>query len=172
MTATRAAFELERESASMRDRYGRHKFGQSVLLGRRLIEAGARLVQVNWPREPGDTTAHNPLWDTHVNYAERLRNVLCPQFDGSFAALIEDLAVRGLLAETLVVVMGEFGRTPKINSQGGRDHWAHCFSVALAGAGIPAGQSHRSQRSARRISNQPSITPPGFNRYDLLFARH
>jgi len=137
---TRAAFELEREPAALRDKYGRHKFGQSVLLARRLIEAGVRLVQVNWPREPGDTTAGNPLWDTHQNNAGRLKDVLCPQFDGAFAALIRDLESRGLLDETLVVVMGEFGRTPKINPAGGRDHWGHVFSVALAGAGIGGGQ--------------------------------
>jgi len=136
---TRAAFELEREPASLRDRYGRHKFGQSVLLARRLIEAGVRLVQVNWPRELGDTTSGNPLWDTHQNNAGRLKDVLCPQFDGTFATLIRDLESRGLLDETLVVVMGEFGRTPKINAVGGRDHWGHVFTVALAGAGVPGG---------------------------------
>lgn len=138
--ATRAAFEIDRESDTLRDRYGRHRFGQSVLLARRLIEAGVRLVQVNWPREPGDTTKDNPLWDTHSKNAERLKDVLCPQFDGTFATLIHDLQERGLLQETLVVVMGEFGRTPKINERGGRDHWGHCFSIAVAGAGIPGGQ--------------------------------
>ncbi|MBI3416950.1 MAG: DUF1501 domain-containing protein [Verrucomicrobia bacterium] len=105
-SASRAAFELDREPASTRDRYGRHKFGQSALLARRLIEAGVRLVQVNWPREPGDTTAGNPVWDTHQKNAQRLRDVLCPQFDRTFATLIDDLHARGLLDETLVVVMG------------------------------------------------------------------
>ncbi len=138
--ATRAAFEMERESQAVRDRYGRHKFGQSVLLARRMIEAGVRLVQVNWPREPGDTTANNPMWDTHSKNAERARNVLCPVFDGTFATLIDDMHQRGLLEETLVVVMGEFGRSPKINADGGRDHWGHCFSIAVAGAGIGGGQ--------------------------------
>ena len=138
--ATRASFEMERESQAVRDRYGRHKFGQSVLLARRMIEAGVRLVQVNWPREPGDTTVNNPIWDTHSKNAERVRNVLCPVFDGTFATLIEDMHQRGLLDETLVVVMGEFGRSPKINADGGRDHWGHCFSMVLAGAGIGGGQ--------------------------------
>ena len=137
--ATREALEIEREPAASRDRYGRGKFGQSVLLGRRLIEAGVRLVQVNWPREPGDTAAGNPLWDTHQDNAGRLKNVLCPQFDTAYSALLDDLEVRGLLDETLVVVMGEFGRTPTINSAGGRDHWGSVFSVALAGAGVPGG---------------------------------
>jgi hypothetical protein len=137
--ATREALEIEREPAASRDRYGRGKFGQSVLLGRRLIEAGVRLVQVNWPREPGDTAAGNPLWDTHQDNAGRLKNVLCPQFDIAYSALLDDLEARGLLDETLVVVMGEFGRTPTINAAGGRDHWGSVFSVALAGAGVPGG---------------------------------
>jgi hypothetical protein len=137
--ATRAALEIEREPVTSRDRYGRGKFGQSLLLGRRLIEAGVRLVQVNWPREPGDTTAGNPLWDTHQDNAGRLKDVLCPQFDIAYAALLDDLHDRGLLDETLVVVMGEFGRTPTINAGGGRDHWGSVFSVALAGGGVPGG---------------------------------
>jgi hypothetical protein len=137
--ATREALEIEREPAASRDRYGRGKFGQSVLLGRRLIEAGVRLVQVNWPREPGDTAAGNPLWDTHQDNAGRLKNVLCPQFDTAYSALLDDLSERGLIDETLVVVMGEFGRTPTINAAGGRDHWGSVFSVALAGAGVPGG---------------------------------
>lgn len=138
-TASRAAYALDREPAALRDRYGRHKFGQSLQLARRLIESGVRLVQVNWPREPGDTTIGNPVWDTHQRNAERCRDVLCPGFDRSFATLIDDLDERGLLAETLVVVLGEFGRSPRINPDGGRDHWGHCFSIALAGAGVPRG---------------------------------
>ncbi|MEO7319340.1 MAG: DUF1501 domain-containing protein, partial [Chthoniobacteraceae bacterium] len=97
---SRAAFAIDREPSALRDRYGRHKFGQSVLLARRLVEAGVRLVQVNFPREPGDTTSGNPLWDTHSKNAERIRDVLCPQFDRTFATLIEDLQTRGLLDET------------------------------------------------------------------------
>jgi hypothetical protein len=138
--ASRRAFEIERESAALRDNYGRHKFGQSVLLARRLVEAGVRLVQVNWPREANDENVSNPLWDTHQNNAGRVRDVLCPQFDRTFATLIADLQSRGLLDETLVVVMAEFGRSPKINAAGGRDHWGSCFSVVLAGAGIEGGQ--------------------------------
>lgn len=138
-SASRVAFELQREPAMLRDRYGRHKFGQSLLLARRLIESGVRLVQVNWPRETGDTTIGNPVWDTHQKNAERCRDTLCPTFDRSFATLIEDLEGRGLLSETLVVVLGEFGRSPKINPDGGRDHWGHCFSIAMAGAGTPSG---------------------------------
>ncbi len=136
----RAAFDLGRETEQTRDRYGRYTWGQSCLLARRLIEAGARLVHVNWAREPGDSAVDNPLWDTHAQNADRLQDVLCPMFDVTFDALLTDLAGRGLLDETLVVVVGEFGRTPRINPQGGRDHWGHVFSMALAGAGIRGGQ--------------------------------
>jgi hypothetical protein len=136
----RAAFDLSRETDKTRDRYGRYTWGQSCLLARRLIEAGVRLVHVNWAREPGDSAVDNPMWDTHAQNADRLQDALCPVFDVSFDALLGDLADRGLLAETLVVVVGEFGRTPRINKQGGRDHWGHVFSMALAGAGIRGGQ--------------------------------
>jgi hypothetical protein len=138
--AARAAFDLDREPAALRDRYGRYTWGQSVLLARRLVEAGVRLVHVNWAREPGDSAVDNPMWDTHAQNADRLQDCLCPQFDITFAALMDDLADRGLLEETLVVVIGEFGRTPRINKLGGRDHWGHVFSFALAGAGIRGGQ--------------------------------
>jgi hypothetical protein len=136
----RAAFDLSKETEKTRDRYGRYTWGQSCLLARRLIEAGVRLVHVNWAREPGDSAVDNPMWDTHAQNADRLQDALCPMFDVSFDALMDDLADRGLLAETLVVVIGEFGRTPRINKQGGRDHWGHVFSMALAGAGIRGGQ--------------------------------
>lgn len=136
----RAAFDLTQESDKLRDRYGRYTWGQSCLLARRLIEAGVRLVHVNWARDPGDSAVDNPMWDTHAQNADRLHDSLCPMFDVTFDALMADLADRGLLEETLVVVVGEFGRTPRINHQGGRDHWGHVFSMALAGAGIRGGQ--------------------------------
>lgn len=138
----RGAFSLDREKPAMRDRYGRGKWAQSVLLARRLIEAGVRMVFVNWPREPGDLSSSNPLWDTHGQNDARMKNVLCPQFDQGFAALIDDLADRGLLDETLVVAIGEMGRTPKFNSSGGRDHWGNVFSFVMAGAGVGAGQAY------------------------------
>jgi hypothetical protein len=140
----RQAFDLGREPPAVRDRYGRHKFGQSVLLARRLVEAGVSLVQVNWPREKGDMAADNPCWDTHSKNAERLRTALMPPMDQAYSALLEDLEQRGLLDETLVVWMGEFGRTPKINPAGGRDHWGHVFSVALAGGGVRGGRVYGS----------------------------
>lgn len=135
----REAFAISQEPDKVRDRYGRNRWGQCVLLARRLVESGVRLVHVQWPREPGDNAVDNPLWDTHSQNSDRLEDVLCPQFDVAFSALIEDLDQRGLLAETLVVVIGEFGRTPKINATGGRDHWGPVFSFAMAGAGIAGG---------------------------------
>jgi len=142
MTSTRArdAFNLSQEPDVLKRAYGLTTWGQSLLLARRLIEAGVRLVHVNWPREPGDNAVDNPLWDTHAQNADRVEDVLCPQFDVSFSAFINDLDQRGLLAETLVVAIGEFGRTPSINANGGRDHWGPVFSFAMAGAGIAAGQ--------------------------------
>lgn len=140
----RQAFDIAQEADSVRDRYGRNRWGQSVLLARRLIEAGVRLVHVQWPREPGDNASDNPLWDTHAQNADRVEDVLCPMFDVGFSALIEDLDQRGLLEETLVVTIGEFGRTPRINAKGGRDHWGSVFSFAMAGAGISGGQVYGS----------------------------
>jgi hypothetical protein len=138
------AFALQEEPEKVRDRYTRTQWGQCLLLARRLIETGVRLVHVNWCREPGDSAVDNPMWDTHAQNADRLEDVLCPMFDVGFTALIEDLEQRGLLHETLVIAIGEFGRTPKINSAAGRDHWGHVFSFALAGAGICTGQVYGS----------------------------
>ncbi len=137
------AFDLEREPAGVRDRYGRSPFGQSVLLARRLIEAGVSLVQVNWYRGPNEP-ADNPCWDSHIDEPNRLRNVLVPPTDQAFAALLDDLSLRGILDETLVVCLAEFGRTPRYNNRTGRDHWGPVFSVALAGAGIRGGVVHGS----------------------------
>lgn len=134
---TREAFDLSRESDSVRDRYGRSKFAQSVLLARRLIEAGTSLVQVNWQRI--DDKENNGSWDTHAKHHESLKGWLMPIMDRSFSALLEDLEDRGLLEETLVAWVGEFGHTPKINARSGRDHWGHAYSIALAGGGIRGG---------------------------------
>lgn len=140
----RQAFDVAQEPDKVRDRYGRNRWGQCVLLARRLVEAGVRLVHVQWPREPGDNASDNPLWDTHAQNADRVEDVLCPMFDVGYTALLEDLDQRGLLDETLVVAIGEFGRTPKINAKGGRDHWGSVFSFALAGAGISGGRVYGS----------------------------
>ncbi|MCC6510862.1 MAG: DUF1501 domain-containing protein [Pirellulaceae bacterium] len=136
--SAREAFAIDRETSAMRDRYGRNRFGQSVLLARRLVEAGVSLVQVNWTRWPTDTNMA-PAWDTHAGNAKRCKEALMPPMDLAYSALIEDLSQRGMLDETLIVWMGEFGRSPKINAAGGRDHWGHVFSVALAGGGVQGG---------------------------------
>ena len=136
-TAARKAFDLSSEPVATRDRYGRSRFAQSILLARRLVEAGVSLVQVNWTR-----IANRPNqggWDTHNAHSAALKDFLMPMMDQCYSALIEDLAVRGLLDETLVVWFGEFGRTPRFNGGGGRDHWGPCFSLALAGGGIRGG---------------------------------
>jgi hypothetical protein len=137
----RAAFDLGHETVRVRDSYGRTHFGQSCLLARRMVEAGVGLVQVNWYRAP-DEPQDNPCWDSHTKESERLKTVLCPIADQAFAALIGDLAQRGLLGDTLVMCIAEFGRTPKFNNRGGRDHWGHVFSVALAGGGVKGGMVH------------------------------
>lgn len=138
----RQAFDLHCEPAALRDRYGRNRWGQSVLLARRLVEAGVSLVQVNWTRMPTDEDVNgSPAWDTHSKNAQRMKSPLMPIMDAAYATLLDDLAARGLLDETLVVWMGEFGRSPKINGVAGRDHWGHVFSVALAGGGIRGGQA-------------------------------
>ena len=131
------AFELDREPAPVRDRYGRHAFGQSLLLARRLVQAGVPVVQANMGRAQ--------TWDSHGNIFPRLKNQLLPPLDQGVAALLDDLEATGLLAETLVLLLGEFGRTPKISAQRagqapGRDHWAPCFFGLFAGGGVRGGQ--------------------------------
>ena len=127
-----AAFDLTKEPDSVRERYGRHSWGQSHLLARRLVEAGTRFV----------TTVNGPsiTWDTHKDNFNALKNRLVPPMEQAYAALLDDLEERGLLDSTLVIWMGEFGRTPKINVDAGRDHWPGCYSVLLAGGGIRGGQ--------------------------------
>lgn len=123
------AFEIEKESAATRDRYGRHMFGQSLLLARRLVESGVSVVQANMGRVQN--------WDHHSNIFPTMRRLL-PPLDAGVSALLDDLGERGLLETTMVVVVGDFGRTPKI-SNAGRDHWAPCFSALFAGAGVRPG---------------------------------
>ena len=137
------AFDLNAEPAPVRDRYGRHRFGQGALLARRLVEQGVPLVTVYWNGEevPGG-------WDLHYKNYEYLK-VLAPLLDRTYSALLEDLATRGLLDETLVVWMGEFGRAPRLEDKGGRGHWGRCYSVVLAGGGIQPGIVHgRSDKHA------------------------
>lgn len=136
----RRAFNIGEESDATRDRYGRSKFGQSVLLSRRLVEAGVSLVQVNWQQIEGKE--NNGSWDTHKDHNASLKDFLMPMMDQSFSALIEDLEERGMLDKTLVAWVGEFGHTPKFNARAGRDHWGSVFSCALAGGGVRGGTVH------------------------------
>ena len=141
------AFDLHRESSSVRDEYGRTKFGQSLLAARRLVEAGVSLVTVNWDDDSRFDKV-SPHWDTHHQNFPKLRENLAPPFDQSFAAFLADLHDRGLLDTTLVVACGEFGRSPRIGlitqngmtEKTGRDHWPHAFTVLLAGGGVRGGQ--------------------------------
>ena len=142
----RDAFDLSKEKDSLRDKYGRHTFGQGLLLARRLLESGTRFVQMNWPAVAnGDPTVD--AWDTHAANFGPLRNLHCPKLDSGLSALLEDLDERGLLKETLVVALGEFGRSPRLgvstsgntNSPDGRDHWPYCYTALIAGAGIRRG---------------------------------
>ena len=156
--ATRKAFDLNLEPESVRERYGKNRWGQSVLLARRLIESGVPIVQVNWTRFSSDPKG-SPTWDTHSKNAESLKNNLMPVMDQSYSALLEDLEYRGLLKDTLVVWAGEFGRTPKHNSNAGRDHWGHVFSGALAGGGVRGGQViGASDKTGAYVKDQP-ISP-------------
>jgi hypothetical protein len=160
------ALELRRESPATRDRYGRTAVGQSLLMARRLVEAGVSLVTVNWHDE---TTIDgvNTCWDTHQNNFTKLKTLLCPLFDRAFPAFVEDLHQRGLLETTLVVAVGEFGRTPKMgqftqsgNTQKtGRDHWPHAFTAILAGGGVRGGQVYgATTRDGGYVADRP-VTP-------------
>lgn len=130
---TRNAFDLTQEHETTRDRYGRNIYGQSTLLARRLVEAGTRFVTLSWAPDA------NATWDTHGNNFRSLKSTLLPQFDAACSSLLEDLTDRGMLDRTLVAVLGDFGRSPKINANAGRDHWNSCYTVMLAGAGIRRG---------------------------------
>lgn len=127
------AFDISQESEKTKEDYGRVSFGQSVLLARRLVEGGCRFVTAYWtPAEVGN-------WDTHGENDKGHRKK-APLLDQTLSALLEDLEQRGLLESTIVIVMGEFGRTPHVNPKGGRDHWSHCWSLLLGGGGIRGGQ--------------------------------
>jgi hypothetical protein len=132
-SAAQRAFQLDREAPRLRDAYGRNVYGQSLLLARRLVEAGTRLACISWAPDA------NATWDTHGQNFTKLKDQLLPPFDTAFSTLLTDLVDRGLLERTLVVVMGEIGRTPKINNGAGRDHWEFCYTVLFAGGGVRGG---------------------------------
>jgi Protein of unknown function (DUF1501) len=154
--AARRAFYLASEPDRVRQRYGNHPFGQSCLLARRLIEAGVALVTVYWNAPHIDDLQH---WDTHKNSFKRLKEHLLPPYDLALSALLEDLHDRGLLADTLVTSMGEFGRTPKINRNGGRDHWGFCQSIVLAGGGVRGGQVYGSSDASAAYAAERPVSP-------------
>jgi Protein of unknown function (DUF1501) len=138
--ATRA-LELRREPEALRDRYGRTRFGQSCLLARRLVESGVPFVQVNWSTHvEAEEDAGDGGWDNHYRNFELLQERQAWPFDRAVTALMDDLRDRGLFDETLIVAVGEFGRTPKINDKAGRDHWQSCYTALLAGGGVRGGQ--------------------------------
>jgi hypothetical protein len=137
---SRNAFDLSQEPDAVRERYGKSRYAQSVLLARRLVEAGVSVVRINWTRIKDQPNQGG--WDTHAKNAEALKSLLMPIMDQAYSALLEDLSQRGLLDETLVVWIGEFGRTPRINGNAGRDHWGRCFSLAFAGGGVRGGVVH------------------------------
>jgi hypothetical protein len=149
---TAKAFNLAQEPASLRDRYGRTQFGQCCLLARRLAEAGVPMISVHFCRSPVGS------WDTHSNHFSQMKHLLCPAFDQAFAALVEDLDQRRLLDETLVWSNAEFGRTPKVNSSSGRDHWPWVYSLALAGGGMARGVVYG---ASDNIAGHPTSRPHG-----------
>jgi hypothetical protein len=162
--ASKKAFNLDLEPPAVRDRYGRNEYGESFLLARRLVEAGVRLVSVIWLYVTPSGAVSN-VWDNHggtgalggiSGYAMLKEKYCIPPLDLAYSALLEDLSQRGLLDETLVVAVGEFGRTPKINPQQGRDHWGACQSALLAGGGIRGGQVYgATDRIAAYVKDNP-----------------
>ena len=157
----RDAFSLSSETDALRDSYGRNTFGQSCLLARRLVEAGTRVVEVIWPKV---ANSDNHSWDHHSGLTERMRDRSAPMLDAGLSALIEDLDQRGMLEETLVVAIGEFGRSPQRgvstsgnnNSSDGRDHWPYCYTAVVAGAGVKRGYVHgKSDKTASAPAEDP-----------------
>ncbi len=151
-TKLKAAFDLNTVPSPLRDRYDRTLFGASTLIARRLVEAGVRFVNVTWDF-PGDNS-----WDTHADNFKWLRGAL-PSLDATYSALLEDLEARGLLEETLVVLMSDMRRTPQVNPKAGRDHWTYCYTVLLAGAGIRGGTVYgASDAHAAYVKEKPVST--------------
>ena len=150
--AVRRSLDIAKEPTALRDRYGRNTLGQSMLLARRLVESGVRFVNVNDRVYNGQ----DANWDSHQSVFPRHRDHLLPPADQGLTALLEDLDGRGLLDTTLVVAMGEFGRSPRINANAGRDHWPHCYSVVLAGGGIKGG---RVLGASDKIGAYPATDP-------------
>jgi hypothetical protein len=155
----RAAFDLSREDPRQLDRYGRTLFGHSTFIARRLVEAGVRFVNVTWDLFWDRIKVDYDAWDTHTRNFPILKENKLPGLDQTFAALMQDLSERGLLDETLVVVMSEMGRTPRVNGNGGRDHWTFCYSALFAGAGVRGGSVYgASDSQAAYVKDLPVST--------------
>ena len=172
-----AAFDLSKEPAKLHDRYGRFEMGQVFLLSRRLIEAGVRFVTANGVSNPKNTRLSSfQIWDTHFDHFRLYKETLLPELDQSLSALIEDLDQRGLLKETLVIVMGEMGRTPRINKakDGGRDHWGRAYSVLWAGGGVVPGQviGATDKHAANVIERKSSPDDVAATLYEALGIPH
>ena len=155
----RKAFDIHKEPEKMREKYGKNRFGQSCLLARRLIERGCRFVTVNM-----FLTVFNEItWDIHGSKPfppiSALKTYCGPMMDNAYTSLLEDLQERGMLENTLVVAMGEFGRTPKINPAGGRDHWPQCWTMLFAGGGIQGGQVVGSSDELGGYPKDRPVTP-------------
>lgn len=153
-------FDLSRERPELADRYGRTRFGQSCLLARRLVEHGVPFVQVNWSDHvEAEEDAGDGGWDNHYRNFQIMQDRQAPWLDQTLPVLLDDLQQRGLLRTTLVVAIGEFGRTPRINDKAGRDHWEHCYSALIAGGGVRGGQMiGESDARAERPRLRP-VTP-------------
>ncbi len=168
-SAAQRAFAIQQEPDPIREAYGRNIYGQSVLLARRLIEAGTRVVTVSWAPDA------NATWDTHSGNFKKLKNPLLPQFDAAFSSLLNDLHERGMLERTIVAVLGDFGRTPKINANdAGRDHWNFCYSVVLAGGGFRQGLVHGASDKIGAFPADRPVSPGNLiaTLYHLLGVDH
>src|SRR5436190_8478256 len=162
----RDAKDLSREPDKVRERYGMHTFGQSVLMSRRLIEAGTRFVQVNWP-SVANGDPEKTAWDTHAANFAPLKNLHCPKLDRSLSALLEDMDARGMLKKTMVIAIGEFGRSPRMgvstsgnsNSPDGRDHWPYCYSAVVAGAGVARGMQYGESDATASSPKEKPVHP-------------
>lgn len=155
----REAFDLDREDARVRDRYGRSLFGSSVLVARKLVEAGVQFVNVFWDNYAPRFQSSDYGWDTHEQNFVTLRERYLPWLDQTYSALMEDLEQRGLLEETLVVTISDFGRTPHVNRDAGRDHWTYCYTVMLAGAGIRGGSIYGSSDAHAATVRDNPVSP-------------
>ena len=173
----RDAFDLSQEADATRDKYGRNTFGQSCLLARRLIEAGTRVVEVIWPKV---ANSDNHSWDHHADLTKRMKTQSGPLLDTGLSALIDDMDKRGMLEDTLVVAIGEFGRSPSkgvstsgnSNTADGRDHWPYCYTSVMAGAGIKRGYVHGKSDATGSVAARKPGPPDRDPGHDLPRPRH